>query len=95
MTGVIEFPTAPIETNDLAARIEALKRGAGRPRACKPGSPNSNGGDRRSRRQEQIERLAEWLSELQERAKREPWLEEHADALFAFIGSITDRPPNR
>jgi hypothetical protein len=45
---------------------------------------------------EQIERLAEGLSELQERAKREPWLLEHVDALFAFIDSIPDRrPPNR
>ena len=45
---------------------------------------------------EQIERLTADLSELQERAKREPWLKEHADALFAFIDSITDqRQPNR
>ena len=45
---------------------------------------------------EQIEQLAAGLSELQERAKREPWLQEHVDALFAFIDSIPDRrPPNR
>ena len=44
---------------------------------------------------EQIERLAAELAELQERAKREPWLLEHVDALFAFIDSKTDRPPNR
>ena len=45
---------------------------------------------------EQINELAAGLSELQERAKREPWLQEHVDALFAFIDSIPDRrPPNR
>ena len=45
---------------------------------------------------EQIERLAAGLSELQEKAKREPWLLEHVDALFAFIDSRSDRrPPNR
>jgi len=45
---------------------------------------------------EQIERLVADLSELQERAKREPWLQEHVDALFAFIDSIPDRrPPKR
>ena len=41
---------------------------------------------------EQIEQLAAGLSELQERAKREPWLQEHVDALFAFMRtSIPDR----
>ena len=31
VAGVIEFQRRAIETNDLAARIEALERGAGRP----------------------------------------------------------------
>ena len=55
----------------LSARLAKLERQAPAPSATP----------------EQIEQLVAELSELEERAKREPWLQEHVDALFAFINS--------
>ena len=94
VAGVIEFQRRAIETNDLAARIEALERAP--PMSLSTRLAKLERQTLPSATPEEIEQLVAGLLELQERAKREPWLQEHADALFAFIDSITDRrPPNR
>jgi hypothetical protein len=97
VAGVIEFQRRAIETNDLAARIEALERGAGGPWVCRPGSPNSNG-RRRRRPQHQNKSTSSWRGYRNCKRERSvsPGCKRHVDALFAFIDSIQiDWPLNR
>ena len=97
VAGVIEFQGRAIETNDLAARIAALERGAGAHEPVNPARQTRTAGTPPPFAMPGTNRTARsGLSELQERAKREPRLQEYVDSLFALIDSITDlRPSNR